>query len=150
MAKSKGTGFTPWWKILKKNIFLYTFDHNFGLILPCPSGISWGQQTCGVMCHQISIEGIFVPLPIPKKLLEDIQNANYNYKPKLLKKRWNRLKKWLKENEQFEFQGVKAPVGMPFNQEGIQWIKIIRFESSIDTRKLLEGEIVCLIYPNCD
>ena len=143
-------GFAPWWKTLKQNIDLHTFDHNFGLVVPCPSGFAWEQQTEGVMCHHVSIEGIYIPLPIPETILKQIQDANYNYNPKLVTKHWSELRRWLKENERFEFEEVNAPKGMPENQEGLQWIKILKWQSAIDTRHLLEGEIVCLFYPNCD
>lgn len=143
-------GFTPWWKILKQNVTIHTYDHNFGIVLPCPSGISWVQQTEGVMCGHVHVEGIYIPLREPKEILKAIQMANYTYNQKRITKFWQELKDWLKENESLEFEEVEAPEKMPINQEGLQWIRITRWDSKIDERNLLVGETVAFYYPNCD
>jgi len=146
-------GFRPWWKVLKKDITIYTFDHNFGIVVPCPSGFVWGQQTCGVMCHQVGVEGIFIPLPLGndmQTILDDLSSANYSHKESMSRKYWKKMRASLKDWEHLEFKVVKAPKGMPVNQEGLLWIKITRWDSTIDERDHLVGEIVCLYYPNSD
>lgn len=151
MGKSKG--FTPFWKLLKGTLRLYTFAHNFGIVVPCPSGFEWWQQTKGIMCCQVGIEGIFIPLPMNygvDKILDAISDANYTGNDKKLKRSWKRLRDALRRWEYFEWEEVDAPKGMPENQEGLMWIKILKWDSSIDERNKLIGEIVCLFYPNSD
>ena len=140
------------WKMLKKDIHLYTFDFDLKIIIPCISGFFWGQQTEGVSCHQVSIEGMMIPLAtnLCEQLLRDLMKANYDFKPKKVKSTWKKLVAHFKENEDLIFEEVDAPKGMPENQEGLQWIRIVKWTSSIDTRHDLEGEIVALYYPNCD
>jgi len=142
-------GHQPWWKVLKKDIFIYTFDFNFGIVVPCPSGFQWGQQTNGVACNQVAIEGIYIPLSQPAEILKGLVNANYQYNQKFIARYWKQLKKFLTD-QGLEFEEVDAPKGMPKNQEALQWIKIKKWHSHIDSRDLLEGEIVALYYPNCD
>ena len=36
---------------------------SFGIIIPQKSGVVWVHQTNGTSCHQVQIEGVFVPLP---------------------------------------------------------------------------------------
>jgi len=138
----------PWWKKLTGTIKLHTYDHNFGIVVPYPSGFEWEQQTDGVMCNHITIEGIFIPLPYPEKILEKLMTANYHGLE--TKEIWEDLKKFLAEECYFEFEEVEAPSGYPSNREGLQWIKIKKFKSFIDERNKLEGKVVALYYPNSD
>jgi len=140
----------PWWKKLHGEITIHTYDHNFGIVVPYPSGFKWEQQTQGVLCHHVEIEGVFIPLPYPKKILDKIQTSNYYGLEIPLKEAWEDLKKFLREREYLEFEEVEAPKGFPPNQEGLQWIKIKKWKSIIDERNKLEGKIVALYYPNSD
>jgi hypothetical protein len=150
-------------KEMNEDLFLTTYEYNFGVILPRKTGVFWEQQTEGCACHHIQVEGIYYTLVTSnavKKVLADIQDANYRFKPKLLKTRWQKLKNLLKEQWQtFTFEEVEAPEGQPKNQEGIQWIKIIhwKFYNGMISRMVagdnyypFDGKVVALIYPNCD
>ena len=129
-----------------------TFPHNWGFLMPCESGFIWQQQTDGIMCHQIFIEGVFIPLERPKgnfgnDLLKELQEANYDGKS--TKELWKRIK----EAMHFNFEEVDAPEGMPISQEGLLWIKLTKFESGWghgDWVKAFIGKTMALIYPNCD
>ena len=44
---------------------------DFGLLLPCKSGVTWEHQTDGVLCNHIFIEGVFLPLPTPQVKRDD-------------------------------------------------------------------------------
>lgn len=129
-----------------------TYSHNWGFLVPCASGFIWEQQTEGIMCNQIYIEGVFIPLREPKgtfgnNLLKELQEANYDGRPTT--KLWNRIKKAM----HFDFEEIDAPEGMPPNQEGLQWIKLTKFESGWghgDWVKAFIGKTMALIYPNCD
>lgn len=39
-----------------------------GLIVPAPSGVLWHNQTHGCACHQPELEGVLIPLSIPRAL----------------------------------------------------------------------------------
>lgn len=137
---------------------LYT--HNFGIIIPKKNGIKWKQQTNGVCCNHIQIEGIFIPLHRPKKyvegkdfkvidLLNKLEEANYDYNYKKVKSIWNEIKKDLF----FEYEEIENPKRKPKNQEGLQWIRIIKIKKTImdwNNWDDLIGKEVVLIYPNCD
>jgi len=133
-----------------EEIKLHTYHHNFGIVIPYPSGFCWEQQTCGVLCEHVTIEGIFIPLPMPRRILVDLQMANYAGNREKAERLWKEMKEWLRERENLEFEEVEAPEGQPRNQEGLQWIKITRWDSPIDDRHKLVGMIVALYYPNSD
>jgi len=138
------------WGVLKDNIRLHTFDHKFGIVVACPTGLFWENQTQGVLCHHVVIEGIFIPLPFPEEILQKLQEANYNYDKEKITEAWRELKEILAKVDGLVFEEVDAPEGFPENQEGLQWIKIIAWRNPADERHKLEGEIVALYYPNCD
>lgn len=140
----------PWWKKLTGTITIHTYDFNFGIVVPCPTGFRWEQQTNGVMCTHIAIEGVFIPLPYPRKIIERLQTANYYGIDSEARKAWKSLKRWLKKNLYFEFEEVDFVKGYPPNQEGLQWIKITRYDDQIDERFKLVGKTVALYYPNSD
>jgi hypothetical protein len=134
-------------------IELNTYDHNFGFVLPMHTNVFWENQTNGVCCNHVQIEGVFVPLPMEgeiRKILAKIQDANYDYKPKKVASAWIELKKRLKENEDLEFEKVESPIHNPENQEGLVWVKITRWNSCIGHGVGMVGKIVALYYPNCD
>ena len=148
----------------------------FGLVIPRKTGIRWHQQTSGVMCSQVEIEGIFIPLDEPQewdeknqkwiKLLEGLTAANYTYAYKQIASIWKRINLKLG----FGYKGVDEPAGQPWTQEGIKWIKITKLKypkkrgrakindiihkreckELEDEYKDLIGKTICLIYPNCD
>ena len=139
----------------KKYVF-HTYDHNFGVVVPMKTGVFWEQQTNGVLCDHVYIEGIYLPLDEPVErgvnLLEELQEANYEYNIKKAQKIWEQIKKYMKEFRGIEWKEVEAPEGMPPNQEGLQWIKITKWRSVIPwwSYPKLIGKVVALYYPNSD
>jgi hypothetical protein len=134
----------------KQVVNLDTYAHNWGILVPCPSGFVWGQQTSGVACSHVQIEGVYIPLQEPNDLLAKLRVANYECKSTLVI--WNKIKAIM-----IQWIGLKLievdnpnPNKFPDNQEGMQWIKIINWKSSLGRGKELIGETVILIYPNCD
>lgn len=141
------------WELLEAD----TFTHNFGILIPCPSGVVWFQQTNGVMCSHVWIEGVFIPMEIPhtekgKNLLDELEDANYNSKMRKEVIIWKKIKKWLVEHEKIEYDEIDCPnpKNLPENQEGLQWIKITRWDSPFIDRSGFISKKVILIYPNCD
>lgn len=144
-----------------------TFAHNWGIVIPCESGYLWQQQTRGIMCTQIWIEGIYIPLNKPIKwiwekdptrkkgnrvketvpLLRKLEEANYAGKS--TDETWKDIKEAMK----FDFEEIDTPEGQPRTVEGMKWIKITEFQSGWGhgswTEQLI-GMEVALIYPNCD
>ncbi len=147
-----------------------TFAHNWGIVIPCESGYLWQQQTNGVMCRQVWIEGIYIPLIKPRKwiwekdptrekgnrtkeiipLLKELQRANYEYRTMdVTDKIWKDIKEAMK----FDFEDIEAPEGQHRNIEGLRWIKFTKFTSGWGHGSWVEqliGMEVALIYPNCD
>lgn len=150
----------------KSNLKCDVYSHNWGIIVPAKTGIWYEQQTCGVCCNHVKIQGSFIPLHTPhyfkignyKSMLEDLSEANY--------KGHNTDKVWKKIDEQmhWKYEIIEAPEGQPHNQEGILWVKFTnfsipkdkngkedpRYDSWSEMGEFLLGKTVCLIYPNCD
>ena len=135
------------------------YGHEFGLIIPCDSGYLWEQQTEGVCCHHICIEGVYIPLYTPtlwnekKKcrvnLLDQLTEANYNGKPTT--HIWDLIDKELP----FKYKEVAPPkmvIPYPPTQEGLTWIKMIGFDENHRGTiwRQFKDKTVALIYPNCD
>ena len=134
-------------------IELNVYDHQFGCVLPMHTNVYWENQTRGIMCNHVSIEGIFVPLSMNDKIKEimaDIVEANYAYNEPAVCKGWVQLHKALKIHEGLEFEEVDAPKGQPENQEGLVWVKITRWDSCIGHGEGMVGKIVAMYYENCD
>jgi len=148
-------------------VFLYTalmhfsfYAHPWGLLIPSKNSFHWEQQTDGVMCHHVTLEGVFVPLDEPSEwdkeekerieLLDELQHANYTYNEEKVADIWKRIHEAVKRD--FEFEEVDAPKGQPENAEGLQWVKITKGSDEFDWKnfKDLEGKVVCLVFPNCD
>lgn len=132
-------------------IVVTTYPHNFGILIPCQTGVFWEQQTCGVMCNHVQVEGIFIPLVEPTKLLAELRDANYDYKPKEVARIWEEIKNEM----QFHFKEVPNPdpSKYPDTQEGLMWIKIKDFHSGWGHGQWVnqfKDKIVILIYPNSD
>ena len=145
------------------------YAHTWGFIVPCESGVYWEQQTNGVMCNHVYIEGVFITLDKPRRtvwekdptrekgkrikevvpLLQELQRANYEYDYKKVEILW----KEIRENMHFDYEAIEAPEGQPRNQEGIQWIILKAFEPGwghgVEVLQLI-GKTLCLIYHNCD
>jgi hypothetical protein len=136
--------------MVKKQIEFNTYDHNFGFVLPMHTGVYWEQQTNGVCCNHVSIEGVFIPLPMQSEILGRLTQANYKYDEKAVCQCWVDLHKALKVHEGLEFEEVEPPIHNPENQEGLVWVKIIRWDSCIGHGEGMVGMTVALIYPNCD
>jgi hypothetical protein len=137
-------------EMAKNRIEFNTYDHNFGFVLPIHTNVFWEQQTNGVCCNHVSIEGVFIPLPMQSEILGKISNANYKYDEVAVNKGWVELHKALKIHEGLEFEEVEAPIHNPENQEGLVWVKITRWDSCIGHGTGMVGKICALFYPNCD
>lgn len=126
-----------------------TYAHNWGILVPSNSGFIWEQQTDGVACSHIQVEGVYIPLREPNDLLAQLREANYNGKSTF--NVWNDIRKIMNQCEKLKWVNVNNPKPnrFPENQEGIQWIRIIDWDSLSGGRELI-GETVILIYPNCD
>lgn len=129
---------------------LDTYAHNWGILVPCPSGFVWEQQTQGVMCNHVSVEGVYIPLQEPSTLLEAL--TELNYAGKNTDYIWQQIKESMKSLEGLEWEEVDNPDSSkyPDNQEGFQWIRITRWDNPLGRGKELEGQVVILIYPNSD
>ena len=136
--------------MVKNQIELNTYDHNFGFVLPMHTNVYWENQTHGVACRHVHIEGVFIPLPMPNEILGRITQANYDYDEPKVCQGWVDLHKHLKEHEGLEFEEVEPPIHNPENQEGLVWVKITRWDSCIGHGVGMVGKIVALYYPNCD
>jgi hypothetical protein len=134
----------------KQLIHVDLYSHNWGILLPCPSGVIWEQQTEGVMCNHVYIEGIFFPLREPNDLLAELRVANYDAKP--TDEIWKKIKETMNQWEHLQWEEVDNPdpKKYPNNQEGLQWIKITLWTKWDNRYSELIGQIVVLIYPNCD
>ena len=117
--------------MIKTNVY----EHNFGIIIPCKSGVIWEQQTAGVMCCHIEIGGVYLMLPNPvfhdkKKdryvnLLCQLTMANYKHR--------NTADIWKKMDNElvFKYRKIEAPKRQPSNQEGLQWIVITKIKKKV-------------------
>lgn len=155
------------WRI--NNLKCTVYPHHWGIIIPGNTGVWYEQQTCGVCCNHVKIQGSFIPLEFPKKFyhtkkqfrkrdfLLNLTSANYNGTD--TDKIWKEIDKEMG----WQYETIEAPEGQPMNQEGILWIKFTKFpiprdkdgiryswDSWSEMRKYLIGKPVCLIYPNCD
>lgn len=146
------------YKSAGKYVFATCYDITWGFILPCKSGIVWEQQTDGVCCHHVYIEGVLIPLrdvaEITKNkvewLIHKIPEENYNKaRAKELQNIWDRVK--IASAIDFEF--VAPPKGMPRNQEAFQWVVYHGHSeghgNSLSIESWKEKPIV-LVYPNSD
>jgi hypothetical protein len=136
------------------------YAHNFGLVIPMKTGFLWEQQTDGVCCNHVQIEGVYIPLQEPRPydeltktrrdLLDELTTANYDYRSADAVRIWEDIKKELASY--FEYEEVDAPEGQPSNEEGLQWIKITKSNLGFSWRDFqsLVGKTVALYYPNCD
>jgi hypothetical protein len=141
-----------------KYVFATCYDIAWGFILPCKSGVVWEQQTDGVCCHHVYIEGILIPLrdvcEISKNkvdwLVNKISEENYERaRSKVLKNIWNRIR--VASSIDFEF--IPPPKGMPRNQEGFQWVLYRRHEEGHGNSFSIESwknKPIVLVYPNSD
>ena len=149
---------------IKNNILYDVYSHNWGIIFPGNTHVWYEQQTEGGSCNHVKIEGSFVPIDEPHKLIQkadggwykkdllrELTSANYDFKD--TKEIWDEIN----EHMGWEYEIVDAPEGQPNNQEGLFWVKFTKFhgEGEIydrwkNVRNCLIGKTVCLIYPNCD
>jgi len=137
-----------------------TYEHNFGLVIPMKTDIFWEQQTNGVCCNHVQIEGVYLPLKEPRvynqrtkrwrDLLDELTQANYRYNHEGVARLWEIIKKVMAED--FEYETALPPQGQPSSEEGLQWIKITKNQSEFNWNDFgsLVGKTVALIYPNCD
>lgn len=136
------------------------YSHEWGIIVPKESGVIWQQQTKGILCHHVQIEGVYIPLDKPREakendksfetidLLSELKQANYNHNEEKIEKTWNKIK----EQISFDFKEIERPsYDYPSTQEGIKWIKITDCaDRKWENLSELIGENVVLVYPNCD
>ena len=144
----------------EKKLLATVWAHDWGFLIPCNSGVVWQQQTGGIMCYQVFMEGVFIPLHEPhefdpenpevnKNLLRELEDANYRYKP--TEDIWRRIN----ASMHFDFEEVDNPKPgeYPDTQEGFMWIRLTKFEPGWghgDWVRDLIGRVMVLIYPNCD
>ena len=139
----------------KKYVFATCYDVDWGFILPCKSGVVFEQQTDGVCCHHIYIEGVLIPLgrviDISKEpfvnLVSLISDLNYDAKP--TKDIWQKVK----DCSHIDFEFISAPKGMPCNEEAFQWILYHGHEEGWGQSFNIDGwkeKPIVLVYPNCD
>jgi len=155
-----------------KKIKMHLYAHNFGILIPGQTGIVWEQQTEGVSCHHEQIEGIFIPLEEPYRvervfgkmdwerinILDELANANYEYRDADSVFLWNEIEKDLKSRYGLVFKPIEEPKGMPYTQEGMRWVKITAIENedydgthnAMSDLTPLINKTVLLIYPNSD
>jgi hypothetical protein len=145
-----------------KYIFATCYDIDWGFLIPCESGVIFEQQTDGICCHHVYLEGILIPLNRPclitgtrKRnnlkvdcdLLKQLTEANYNGKP--TKRIWRKIH----DGSRIDFEFIDTPRGMPCNQEGFQWILYHGHEEGHGNSFSLgpyKDKPIVLIYPNCD
>ena len=143
--------------------FATCYDISWGFILPCESGVVWEQQTDGVCCHHVYIEGILIPLKdihgkYNKKenkyewLFNELSELHYRV-PKNYQKQVKTIWQKIHEHSHIDFEFIDPPEGMPYNQEAFQWIKYHGHEegygNSFSITKWKNKPIV-LVYPNSD
>ncbi len=63
---------------MSKDIPYNTYSHNFGILIPENSGVTFTHQSGGMSCSQIDLEGIFLPLKPPKMHLPTPEWANWD------------------------------------------------------------------------
>jgi|AntRauMinimDraft_3_1070383.scaffolds.fasta_scaffold02633_3 hypothetical protein len=51
---------------MSEHIPYNTYNHNFGILIPDDTGVSFTHQSGGMSCTQIDLEGVFLPLEPPK------------------------------------------------------------------------------------
>ena len=135
--------------------FATCYDIEWGFILPCESGVVFEQQTDGCCCHHVYIEGILIPLNRPievhdttvVKLLAELPAVTY--RSDAAKSIWERIK----ESSRIDFEFIKAPPGMPPNQEGFQWIQYTGHTEGHGQMFCIDGwkhKPIVLVYPNSD
>jgi hypothetical protein len=156
-----------------KQIAADTYHHNFGIVIPMKTNVLWEQQTGGVSCNHVKIEGVYITLDYPGEykwysFLDELQNRNYKFKS--TKDIWKKIKKQMP----FEYEEIDAPKNQPFNQEGLQWIRVTKIKGpekedlkrykgkdrQDEIKRVLKdrrerfgaliGRKIALIYPNCD
>jgi hypothetical protein len=150
-------------------IVMNLYAHNFGLLIPCESGVVWRQQTDGVSCHQVEIEGIFIPLDKPikhtftgqkgtasfkyksTKLLEKLTTANYEGRG--TRKIWDDIFETM-----YEFGGIKLEDvdwedvmndmisrGYPGPCEGYKYVRITKLGELYNGKKSWADDLSSLI-----
>ena len=143
----------------KQYVFATCYDVTWGFLLPCKSGVVWEQQTDGVCCHHVYVEGVLIPLGnvVESKKVGEVWKherlidslPNLNYEGKSVKRLWRRIK----THSHIDFEFTHAPSGMPPSQEGFQWVIYHGHQEgwgqSFNINAWKEKPIV-LIYPNCD
>jgi hypothetical protein len=148
-----------------KYVFATCYDIEWGFILPCESGVVWEQQTDGVCCHHVFIEGILIPLGHVMDysdkdyhnwyhILPKIVDLNYNpgRNHNLYKKELKRLWGLVKECSHIDFEFIDAP-HFPDNQEAFQWVIYHGHEEGYGQSFSIESwkeKPIVLVYPNCD
>jgi len=111
-------------------IYADTYAWEFGIVIPKKTGVVFEQQTSGIMCYHVHIEGVYVLMGRPMRttsiekqagdLLDELEHANRTYDKEAVKVLWKEIKR----DMLFNFKQVDSPRGQPDNVEGLQWIKI--------------------------
>jgi hypothetical protein len=146
-----------------KYVFATCYDIDWGFLIPCESGVIFEQQTDGVCCHHIYMEGILIPLRKPCSitgkgetlkvdcdLLDHLVEANYS--GSYLGRSAGQIWMDICEASHIDFEFI-SPRNLPRNQEGFQWILYHGHEEGHGNSFCLEpykDKPIVLIYPNCD
>ena len=143
-------------------IVVHVWD-DFGVIIPKQTGVWFRQQTQGIRCNRVEIEGVFIRFDRSIHTLQEIAKRNYDGLKNEIE--WDKIPEiessyplsfkhplWMrvKEESKTDWEVVDAPEGMPYNQEAFMWVKITKIPPYEDGLMPLIGQIVALVYPNSD
>lgn len=96
---------------MTKEIPYNTYSHNFGLIIPSETGVTFTHQSGGVSCTQVDFEGVFLPLKNPTMRLDypewmssrdkEKDISNIDLKKETPKRDFNSFPEWVQERGHF-------------------------------------------------
>lgn len=63
---------------MSKSIPYNTYSHNFGILIPDDTGVTFTHQSGGMSCTQIDLEGVFLPMKPPQMMLDYPEWADWD------------------------------------------------------------------------
>lgn len=111
---------------MSDNIPYNTYSHNFGIIIPQETGVSFTHQSGGMSCTQIDLEGVFLPLSNPSKSLgypewvgleDDISEIDLS-RDEIPNRDFNSFPEWVQERGNFYNQ---EEFNNWLNQDSVYW-----------------------------
>lgn len=140
------------------------YASSFGIIVPGETDIIYVHQTAGVCCHQIYIEGSFIPFREPFEIDrsgDETERINFitllsrmNYvgnNEEDFDYSYDEVWEKIREKIPFEYEEVNAPEGHPYSREALKWVRVTDKEGgAYDQLENLEGKVVALTYANSD